>query len=421
MTDVLDAPASALTAWGSARRRLDDAAVMLGLSDATVDALRIPEREVAVQVRVPADDREPYSFIGYRVQHSLARGPGKGGIRVSANADLDQVRALAMLMSWKCALLGLPFGGAKGAIVADPRMLSRDERERMIRAYTAAIAPLIGPGLDVPAPDEGTDAQAMGWVLAEYASRTGRLEPAVVTGKPLALGGISAREGATSLGVATMARRALADRGIPMSKARVAVQGFGNVGAGVVELLTAAGARVVAIADRDGAVTDSRGLAFPALRDHAAATGSVAGFTGADPLDPGDLIATECDVLIPAAISGAIDAANAHRVAAPVIVEGANGPIAADADGILSARGVRVIPDILANAGGVIASTSEWEQGCSGIRQSRSAVEKHIVRTLLLAHDFVIDRAQAQRITLREAALSIGVERVARAVEGPQR
>lgn len=401
--------------WGAARSQLAQACDLLGLDDGMRTLLATPHRETTVAVPLLRDDGTHEVLTGYRVQHSVARGPGKGGVRFSPDVDLDEVRALAMWMTWKSALFDLPYGGAKGGVRIDPQRCSAAEVERVTRRYTVEIAPVIGPDVDVPAPDVGTDEQTMAWMLDTYSQLQGRLVPGVVTGKPVALGGSRGRATATSLGVVRVALEALAGRGLSPGRCSAAVQGYGKVGREAARLLAEAGTRVVAVSDQFGAVHRERGLDLAALADHVDALGTVASFPGADPIEAGDLLELDVDLLVPAAVEGVLTAANAPRVRARVVVEGANGPTTPEADAILEDAGVLVVPDVLANAGGVVVSYFEWVQARQGLWWSQAEVETRLVERMLAVTREIGERARADGQSLRTAATLAAVDRVARA------
>lgn len=402
--------------WDTACVQLADAARHLGLDDGMHDLLRMPRRSVTVSVPLRRDDGQLLVLTGYRVQHNLARGPAKGGIRFHPSTDLDEVKALAMWMTWKCALMGIPYGGAKGGIAVEPRMLSDSERERMTRRYAAELVPLIGPEKDIPAPDVGTDEQTMAWIMDTYSAHTGHTTHGVVTGKPLSVGGSAGRAGATSRGVQLAMFAALRERGIDPKNVSVAIQGFGKVGALAAQYLHDAGCRVVAVSDVKGGVYDPRGLNPTALIRHLArGADTVVGFPGTDTLSNSELLELDVDVLIPAALEGVITAENADRVRASMIVEGANGPVAAEADPILAQKGVVVVPDILANGGGVAVSYFEWVQDLQAYFWSEDQVNDRLADLMERAYGQVSQLATERGLTLREAAHVIGVGRVAEA------
>ncbi len=398
-----------------AQHQLRDAAEILGLDDGMVSILGRPRREVTVSIPLRRDNGAIEVLEGHRVQHNLARGPAKGGLRYSPHVNLNEVRALAMWMTWKCALIDVPYGGAKGGVCIDPRAYSEAELERVTRRYTSEILPVIGPERDIPAPDIGTDEQTMAWMMDTVSVNRGHTTLGVVTGKPLSLGGSLGRGGATSQGIVYVALEALRSRGIDPVGATAAVQGFGKVGRGAALILAQLGVRVVAVSDEYGAVHADGGLNVPALDSHATRCGSVTGFAGADPLDGAQLLELDVDLLVPAAVEGVLHAENAPRVQARVVVEGANGPTTAEADQVLADRDVLVVPDILANAGGVVVSYFEWVQANQAYWWSASEVEARLESRMLRAWQAVTECADIRQISLRKAATVLAVETVAQA------
>jgi glutamate dehydrogenase (NAD(P)+) len=399
---------------------LVDAQAQLASAVATLDyepglhaLLASPRREMTVSIPLRRDDGSVEVLTGHRVQHNVSRGPAKGGVRYSPQVDLDEVRALAMWMTWKCALIDVPYGGAKGGITVDPRRYSRPEIERLTRRYTSEILPIIGPDKDIPAPDIGTDEQTMAWMMDTFSVSSGYTVPGVVTGKPVSLGGSLGRASATSAGVVHIALAALEHVGITAARATAAVQGFGKVGADAALFLTEAGVKVVSVSDQYGAVHRADGLDIRALQDHVAVIGSVVGFPGAETIPGEQLLALEVDLLVPAAVEGVLTGANAHEVRARVVVEGANGPTTAEADRVLAEAGVLVVPDILANAGGVVVSYFEWVQSNQAYWWSRQEVDHRLEHRMLSAWHHLLDVASARGLTLREAATVTAVERVA--------
>ncbi|STX07483.1 Glu/Leu/Phe/Val family dehydrogenase [Kocuria rosea] len=399
---------------------LVDAQAQLASAVATLDyepglhaLLASPRREMTVSIPLRRDDGSVEVLTGHRVQHNVSRGPAKGGVRYSPQVDLDEVRALAMWMTWKCALIDVPYGGAKGGITVDPRRYSRPEIERLTRRYTSEILPIIGPDKDIPAPDIGTDEQTMAWMMDTFSVSSGYTVPGVVTGKPVSLGGSLGRASATSAGVVHIALAALEHVGITAARATAAVQGFGKVGADAALFLTEAGVKVVSVSDQYGAVHRADGLDIRALQEHVAVIGSVVGFPGAEAIPGEQLLALEVDLLVPAAVEGVLIGANAHEVRARVVVEGANGPTTADADRVLAEAGVLVVPDILANAGGVVVSYFEWVQSNQAYWWSRQEVDHRLEHRMLSAWHHLLDVASARGLTLREAATVTAVERVA--------
>jgi glutamate dehydrogenase (NAD(P)+) len=392
----------------------DDAAAAIGLDDELRLLLATPHREITAQVPVRMDDGRLRVFTAYRVQHNGARGPYKGGLRYHPRVDLDGVRALAAAMTWKTALVDLPFGGAKGGIDLDPKRLSEAERQRATRALMRGIDKVLGPMRDVMAPDMGSGPAEMAWLMDEYGRLHGHT-PAIVTGKPVELGGTAGRVEATGAGIAIVAGEAARDSGLPLEGARVAVQGFGNVGSHAAEALAARGCVVVAVGDVDGAVHDPRGLDVAELLRRA--RGGIVGHEGMDVevLTNEELLACDCDVLVPAAIGGVLHAGNAGSVRARMVVEGANGPLTPGADAILAARGVMVVPDILANSGGVVVSYLEWVQNLQNVRWERRQVDDELGRRLPEAYAAVRARAASDDCSLRQAAYRVAVSRVAAA------
>jgi glutamate dehydrogenase (NAD(P)+) len=393
-------------------RNFELAAERLGLGPEERRLLKRPFREVRVEVPIRMDDGTLRVFAGYRVHHNGARGPAKGGIRYSPQVDADEVRALAEAMTWKSALVNVPFGGAKGGVNCDPLELSRAELERVTRKFISRIHHLLGPMRDVPAPDMGTNAEVMAWVLDEYSSRHG-YSPACVTGKPLELGGSAGRRQATGRGVMLVLKEHLKD----LSGLRVVVQGFGNVGANAAQLLAEEGCEIVAVGDIFGGIVsrEGRGLRIPDLSQHVAETGSVTGFPGTEPIDSADLLLLDCDVLVPAATEGVLHGGNAHAVRARLVAEAANLPTTPEADEILGARGITVLPDILVNAGGVVVSYFEWVQNLQQATWSEEAVNKELGSYLARAYHDVADSANREELPMRRAAYQLAIERVLRA------
>ena len=368
-------------------------------------------------MRLPVlmDDETVTVFDGYRVQHNLARGPAKGGVRHAPDVDLDEVRAMAMTMTWKCALVGLPFGGAKGGVACAPGRLSVRELERLTRRYATEIRPLLGPERDIPAPDMGTDARTMAWIMDTYSMHHGFSAPEVVTGKPVEIGGSLGRREATGRGVALCIQQAAPYLGWELGGKRVAVQGFGNVGSVAAHTLAQLGCRIIAVGDVTGAVHHPDGLDLDALQRHVQEHGGVAGFLRGEPIEPGALLETDCDILVPAALGGQLTAANAGRIQARLIAEAANGSTTPEADAIFRQRGTLVIPDILCNAGGVIVSYFEWVQGLQRLFWSAEEVSRRLEH--LLASSFRDVMAAAEHpAALRTAALELAIRRVAEAI-----
>jgi len=402
--------------WTMALRQFVQVAQRLGLKRGIQQYLMVPERELTVNFPVKMDDGSVRVFTGYRVHHSLVRGPAKGGIRYHPAVSLHEVRALAMWMTWKCALMNLPYGGAKGGVVVDPHTLSRDELERLTRRYAAEIAVFMHPHGDIPAPDVGTNAQVMASIMDTYSMHRGHSIPAVVTGKPVVIGGSVGRAEATGRGVMLVAREAARLFGLPWEGATVAVQGFGNVGSVAARLLQEAGCRVVAVSDVRGGIYADRGLDIAAVQQHAAATGSVVGFPGAAAVSNAELLELPVTILVPAALEGQITAANASRIRARMIVEGANGPTTPEADAVLARNGVVVVPDILANAGGVVVSYFEWVQDLQAFFWDEAEINRRLERLMVQALHQVAATARATGLDLRQAALQRAVQRVAEAL-----
>jgi glutamate dehydrogenase (NAD(P)+) len=399
--------------YRTALQQLDTVAKRLGLDPNIHERLRYPRRAMVVSVPTVMDDGRTEVFLGYRVHHNTVLGPTKGGVRYHPEVTLAEVSALAMLMSWKCALMGLPYGGAKGGVACDPGHMSARELERMTRRYTAEVMLLIGPDLDIPAPDMGTDEQTMAWIMDTYAMTQGRTVPGVVTGKPLLIGGSAGRREATGRGLVYVLAQAMQEAGVAMRGATVAIQGFGNVGAVTARLLWREGATVVAVTDAHGGTVNTRGLDIRELGRHVREAGSVAGFAGGESLTNAELLELPCDVLVPAALGGQITERNADRVRAAILAEGANGPTTPEADRILIDRGKLVIPDILANAGGVVVSYFEWVQGLQYYFWRESEISSRLQEVMIRTFSQVNALAKRERVDLRTAALMLGVRRVA--------
>ena len=404
---------------GGALQQLDSAAKALDLDPGMHKFLRSNERSLIVSVPVVMDDGRLEVFTGYRVQHSTGRGPGKGGIRFHPSVTLEEVSGLAMLMTWKCAVTDLPLGGAKGGVAVDPRTYSKREMERLAKRYTVAILPIIGPEQDIPAPDVNTDAQTMAWIVDTMTMMTGRHSPEVVTGKPVDLGGSRGRHEATGRGVAFVTLELLRKMGKAVEGTTVAVQGFGNVGSYAALALADAGCRIVAVSDISGGYTDRNGIAVRKAMEHIkeSAQRTLDGLPGAARIRNAELLALDVDVLIPAALEAQITGANAGDVRAKVIVEGANGPVTAEADRILADRGITIVPDILANAGGVVVSYFEWVQSRAQFYWELDEVERRLEIYMRRAMESVLAKAKAYDASYREAAFILAVERVAKAIE----
>jgi glutamate dehydrogenase (NAD(P)+) len=404
-------------AWQTMLDRLDDAAKLADLDPDILQLLRTPKKVLEVAVPVRMDDGRIEVFTGWRIHHDTTRGPGKGGIRFHPDVDADEVKALAAAMTLKTAILDLPFGGAKGGVRCDPTSLSLGELERLTRRYTYEIIPLLGPDKDVPAPDVNTDGRVMAWLMDTLSMTQGSHLADSVTGKPLAVGGTRAHAGATSSGCLVCARAAFVELGMPMAGRRAVIQGFGKVGGPLAYLLHSAGMRVVAIADVGGAVMNTGGLDAGRLADHVAATGSVAGFNGGDTIAADSIWDIECELLVPAALGGVIDEAVAHRIQAKVVVEAANGPTTTAAQRVLDERGIVVVPDILANAGGVTASYFEWAQSRQGYPWDESVLAERLRARMDDAFVTVWARAEHLGVGLRRAAYVVALDRIAAAIE----
>ncbi len=416
-----DAPVLPLTdstatgALATALTQLSGVAERLGLEPGMRAMLASPRREIRVSVPLRRDDGSTQVVQGFRVQHNVSRGPAKGGLRYHPSVDLDEVRALAMWMTWKCAVVELPYGGAKGGVAIDPRGYSDGELERVTRRYVSEIMPMIGPERDIMAPDVGTDARTMAWVMDTYSTAQGFTVPGVVTGKPVEVGGSLGRATATSQGVVHVTEAALADAGRSLAGARVAVQGFGKVGGNAAEIFAASGALVEAVSDQYGALYRAGGLDVPALVEHVRQTGSVVGFAEADPVDNADVLAADVDVLVPAAVENALDEHTAKTVRARWVVEGANGPTTPAGDQVLADAGITVVPDILANAGGVVVSYFEWVQAQQAYWWTEQEIHDRLEHRMLTAYRAVAQAADHDHLTLREAALQLSIARVAHA------
>jgi glutamate dehydrogenase (NAD(P)+) len=397
----------------TALAQLDRVAERLQLDQDVHERLRHPRRALVVSVPIRMDNGKTAVFTGYRVHHNTVLGPTKGGLRYAPDVDLGEVSALAMLMSWKCALMGLPYGGAKGGVRCDPRQLSRQELENLTRRYTAEIILLIGPDLDIPAPDMGTDEQTMAWMMDTYSMTQGRTVPGVVTGKPLLVGGSAGRREATGRGIVYTLYQAARHLNQELRGKRIVVQGFGNVGSVAARLLWREGCVIAGIGDVKGGIWKPDGIDIRQLEAHVAEAGSVVGFPGAEPVSNTDILSQPCDVLIPAAVGSVIRADNADRIKATIVAEGANAPTTPEADVILRDRGVTVIPDILANAGGVVVSYFEWVQGLQYYFWRESEITARLQELMTRAFNRVWGLANKEGTDLRTAALMEGVRRVA--------
>ena len=405
-----------LNSFRIAMRQFDTAAEKCGLDPGMREVLRRPRRALSLSLPVKMDDGTIHVFDGFRVQHNSARGPCKGGIRYHPEVTFDEVKALASWMTWKCAIVNLPFGGAKGGIVCDPHKLSKDELERLTRRYAYEISPIIGPDKDIPAPDVYTDSQTMAWIMDTYSMTHGSSAPGVVTGKPLFLGGSFGRNEATARGCLFVIRSACEVMGIKLNRATVAIQGFGNAGSIAAELLSQVGATVIAVSDSRGGVINRAGLNVPELLAHKVKTGSVSGLSNSDPISSEAVLELQCDILIPAALENQITMANVDNIQARIVAEAANGPTTPDADTALHKRGIMVIPDILANAGGVTVSYFEWVQDLQELFWDEDDVNRRLERVMVKAFADVHGTAKKYNIDMRTGAYIVGIQRVATAM-----
>jgi glutamate dehydrogenase (NAD(P)+) len=399
--------------WEQQAARFNLAAEKLKLDDGLWRVLRQPNREIIVHIPVNMDNGQLEVFTGYRVQHSIARGPAKGGVRYAPDVTLDEVRALASWMTWKCAVVNIPFGGAKGGIVCDPKHMSKGELERMTRRYTSELIEFIGPEKDVPAPDVNTNEQTMAWMMDTYSMHMRQTVTAVVTGKPLNMGGSRGRREATGRGVMIICDESIKKLKMPCESTRVIIQGFGNVGSNAALLMHQAGYKVVGIGEWDGGLYNSKGIDIQALWDYRQKEGSIHGFKGAERAATEDLLVTDCEILVPAATESVITSANADQVKAKILVEGANGPTTAAADDILADKHVFVMPDILANAGGVTASYFEWVQDRQGYFWKESVVNEQLKDIMVSSFEDVVRYAETHHVNNRIAAYMLAIDRVA--------
>jgi glutamate dehydrogenase (NAD(P)+) len=402
--------------WLAAEVRFDNAAEKLNLDEGMRKVLKSPAREITVNIPVQLDDGRLEVFTGYRVQHSIARGPGKGGIRYAPDVSLDEVRALASWMTWKCAVVNIPFGGAKGGVICNPAVMSDGELERLTRRYTAGIIEMIGPERDVPAPDMNTDARVMAWIMDTYSMHMGQTNTAVVTGKPMELGGSRGRPEATGRGCLIVTLEALRILGKRPEDTRVVIQGFGNVGGMAAKLMAATGFKIVAIVEYYGAVYNPNGIDIIALMEHRKHTGAITDFPGGENIDKAEAMFLECDVLVPAATENVITSENASRLRCKVICEGANGPTTAIADEILADKKIMVIPDILANAGGVTVSYFEWVQDRQGFFWNEDLVNQRLREIMVGSFGAVIAYGAKHKVDNRTAAYMVALDRVATAI-----
>ena len=403
--------------YEAAMENFDIAADELELQDDLRSMIKYPERTLTVTLPVRMDHGHVMRFEGYRVQHSTARGPAKGGIRYHPNVTVDEVKALATWMTWKCAVVNIPFGGGKGGVTCNPKEMSTSELERLTRRYAASILPLIGPQQDIPAPDVYTNSQVMAWIMDTYSMTKGFPIPGVVTGKPISLGGSLGRNEATGRGVFYTLEAACDHLRIPMKGSKVVVQGFGNAGSIAAHLLDSHQAYVVAVSDSRGCVYNKNGLDIPKLMIHKERTGVVADFPGSEPISPNELLSLDCDILVPAALENAIHEDNAHSVRAKIVAEAANGPVTPEADNILEAKGVFLIPDILCNAGGVTVSYFEWVQDEQHLFWEAQDVYNRLERVMKTSFNEVLKIHLERKVLMRTAANMLGISRVAEATK----
>jgi glutamate dehydrogenase (NAD(P)+) len=403
--------------WLAAEARFDEAADLLHLDDGMCKVLRSPTKEITVHIPVQLDDGRIEVFTGYRVQHSIARGPGKGGIRFAPDVTLDEIRALASWMTWKCAVVGIPFGGAKGGVICDPPVLSDGELERITRRYTAEIIDFLGPERDVPAPDVNTNDRVMAWIMDTYSMHVRHTTTACVTGKPIDLGGSKGRTEATGRGCTIVALKALAKMGLEPATTRAVIQGFGNVGGMAARLMARAGFKIICIIEYDGAIHNPHGLDIAALMEHRKETGSIRDFPGGENMDKREALFLPCEVLLPAATENVITSANADRLRCRILCEGANGPTTPLADEILRDKKIFVIPDILANAGGVTVSYFEWVQDRQGFFWNEDLVNTRLEEIMVASFDAVVSYAEKHGVNNRTAAYMLALDRVAFAIK----
>ena len=399
--------------WEAQSARFEFAARKLNLDEGLWKVLSTPSREIIVHFPVTMDNGKIEMFTGFRVQHSIARGPGKGGIRYSPEVTLDEVRALASWMTWKCAVVNIPFGGAKGGVICDPKKMSQGELERMTRRYTSEIIDFIGPEKDVPAPDVNTNEQTMAWIMDTYSMHVGHTVTSVVTGKPLNIGGSRGRVEATGRGVMVSCDESLRYLNMPIDGCRVIIQGFGNVGSNAARLMLEHGYKIVGIAEKEGGLCNPNGIDIHQLLEYKYRNGTTLGFRGAEAMPSEELMLNECEILIPAATENVITSRNADQIKARIVVEGANGPTTAVADEILADKRIFIVPDILANAGGVTASYFEWVQDRQGYFWKEAIVNEQLETILKDSFDDVVRYAEAHNVNNRIAAYMLAIDRVA--------
>ena len=410
------ASSAEMTPFQSVTFHFDQACDRLGVRDEVRNLICTPDREVRVEIPVRMDDDRLEIFIGYRTQHNNYRGPYKGGVRYHPEANDEEVRALASLMTWKTALVGIPFGGAKGGVQCDPSVMSTRELQALTRRFTRSISHIIGVNQDIPAPDVGTNAQTMAWMMSAYSEEHGYV-PGIVTGKPLELGGSPGREEATGRGVSLIIKEVARDIGIPMEESTAVIQGFGNVGSWTARFLDQGGCKVIAVSDVKGGVYNGYGLNLEQLNAHLRSTGTVYGFQGGEAITNEELLELQCDFLVPAALGGAIHSGNASRIRARMVVEGANHPVTPGGEAVLNNRGIACLPDLLVNAGGVTVSYFEWAQNIQRFPWELTRVYQALEEILVKAYQEVRSRVKQEKVTYREAAFLIAVGRVAQALE----
>ena len=403
--------------WHHVASLIEEAGKLIGLNEGLIQRIITPERILEVAVPVRRDSGEVQMYHGWRIQHDTSRGPGKGGIRFHPSVNVDEIAALSADMSIKCAVVNIPYGGAKGGIKVDPSTLSRGELERLTRRYAFSIAPMIGPDRDIPAPDINTDTQVMSWIMDTVSMLRGYNTPGVVTGKPIAIGGTLGHAGATSLGVTICTLALLKNMGLVPEEQRVVIQGYGKVGAPLVKLLSERGMKVVGIADIEGAIHVPEGINHLTMTEHFNEAGTVVGYPGSEKVPAELLFTIDSEIAIPAALGGVIDDAVAEGMKASVMVEAANGPTTGEGAAVLASRGREVVPDVLANAGGVVASYFEWAQDMQGYLWEPELFQRRLEKTMHEAFDHVWLRHQQLEVTLRETAIAVGVERIAEATE----
>ena len=403
-------------AYTVALQQFDKAVRYIDVKSGIINYLRVPKRELTVNFPVEMDDNSVRVFTGYRIHHNTALGPTKGGIRYHPEVTLDEVRALAMWMTWKCAVVGIPYGGAKGGVICNPKTLSVRELENLTRRYATEISVLMSPQGDIPAPDVGTGEREMAWIMDTYSMHRGYSIPAVVTGKPIAIGGSLGRSEATGRGVVVTTLEALKRKTIPVEGARVAVQGFGKVGAPAAYLIEERGAKIIAVSDANGGIYNAHGFDTYQLLSYVKAQGTVAGYPHGEPLTNAELLELECEVLMPCALENQITASNAARVRAKIIAEGANGPLTPEADEILVDKGVFIIPDILCNAGGVTVSYFEWVQDLQSFFWGEDEINERLRQIMVRSFNHVVRIAHEKKVDTRTAAQILGIQRVAEAV-----